>query len=57
MYMCKYVYLYVYLYVYVYVNVYVWNLDLVTTVPADGLAPNGARPSAGIVLTTDIAYA
>ena len=50
-----YVYLYVYLYMYVYV--YVWNLDLVTTVPADGLAPNGARPSAGIVLTTDIANA
>ena len=25
--------------------------NLVTTVPADGLAPGGARPSAGTVLT------
>ena len=28
--------------------------NLVITVPADGLAPNGARPSTGTVLTTEL---
>ena len=28
-----------------------WGMDLVITVPADALAPNGARPSAETVLT------
>ena len=28
------------------------ELNLVITVPSDGLAPNGARPSEGTVLTT-----
>ena len=31
--------------------VLIWDQYLVITVPADGLAPNGARPSAGTVLT------
>ena len=31
---------------------YIWDLDFVITVSADGLAPNGARPSAGTVLAT-----
>ena len=31
-----------------------WCLNFISTVPADGLAPNGARPSAGMVLTTNI---
>ena len=30
--------------------IYIWETNFVTTVPADGLAPNGARLSAGIVL-------
>ena len=33
-------------------DIYLLNLNLVITVPADGLAPKGARPSAGKVLTT-----
>ena len=28
-----------------------WNPNFVINVPADGLIPNGARPSAGTVLT------
>ena len=28
----------------------IWNLNLVITVPADGLAPHSARPSAGTML-------
>ena len=35
------------------VYVYIWYQNYVITVPADGLAPNGARPSAGIVLTAE----
>ena len=30
---------------------YVQGISLVITVPADGLAPNGARPSTGTVMT------
>ena len=30
------------------------NLNLVITVPADGLAPNGASPSAGTVITAKL---
>ena len=30
----------------------IWDRNLVITVPADVLAPNGARPSAGTVMTT-----
>ena len=30
------------------------DLNLVNTVPADGLAPIGARPSAGAVMTTKL---
>ena len=30
------------------------GLNLVITVPADGLAPNGARPTAGTVLITKL---
>ena len=32
----------------------VWDQNLVITVPADALAPNGARPSAVTVLTTKL---
>ena len=28
------------------------KIDLITTLPADGLAPNGATPSAGKVMIT-----
>ena len=31
--------------------IYVWHPKLASTAPADGLAPKGARPSAGTVLT------
>ena len=31
--------------------VYIQNQNLVITVPADGLAPDGARTSAGIVMS------
>ena len=34
--------------------VHTWGLDLVITVPADGLAPYGARPSAGTFMTTKL---
>ena len=33
-------------------SIYMWDPNLVSTVPADGLAPNGARPSAGTMLIT-----
>ena len=33
--------------------VYIRDPNMVITVPTDGLAPNGARPSAGTVLTTE----
>ena len=33
-------------------HIYIRDVNLVITVPADGLAPNGARPSAGKVLMT-----
>ena len=45
----------VYIYMYIYICVCVQNLNLVITVPADALAPNGARPSAGTVLTEKLA--
>ena len=35
-------------------TVYIQHLNLVITVPADVLAPNGARPSAGTVLTENL---
>ena len=35
-------------------SAHIQNSDLVITIPADGLAPNGARPSAGTVMTTKI---
>ena len=34
-------------------HICIQNLNLAITVPADGLAPNGARPSAGTVLTAN----
>ena len=34
--------------------VYISDLNLVITVPADGLAPKGARPSAGTVMTSKL---
>ena len=33
---------------------YLQDTNWLTTVPADGLAPNGARPSAGTALTTKL---
>ena len=33
---------------------YIQDMNVVITVPADGLAPNGARPSAGTMLTTKL---
>ena len=36
------------------VLLHIWDQILVITVPADGLAPNGARPSAGAVLTATL---
>ena len=35
-------------------SIYVWDQNLVIPVPEDALAPNGARPSAGTVLTTKL---
>ena len=32
----------------------IWDINFVITVPADGLAPNGARSSAGIVMITSL---
>ena len=32
----------------------IYDTSLVITVPADGLAPNGARPSAGTLVTTKL---
>ena len=32
-------------------SMYLWETNLVISVPADGLAPNGARPSADTVMT------
>ena len=37
-------------------QIYIWDMNLVITVPADVLAPNGARPSAGTVLTGDFNF-
>ena len=37
-------------------HVYIHNLNLVITVPADALAPKGARPSAGTMLTTQFFF-
>ena len=34
--------------------VFIRNLNFAITVSADGLAPNGARPSAGTVLATEL---
>ena len=34
--------------------VYIQEPKLIITVPADDLAPNGAKPSAGTVVTTDL---
>ena len=34
--------------------IHIWDLHFVTTMPADALAPDGARPSAGTLLTTKI---
>ena len=34
--------------------IYIQKPDFVITLPADGLAPNGARPSAGTVLTINL---
>ena len=34
--------------------IYIWDPNFVITVPADGLAPNGARPSAGTVMTVTL---
>ena len=34
------------------VPMFIHDQNLLITVPADGLAPNGARPSAGTVITT-----
>ena len=33
---------------------YIWDLILIITVPADALAPNGARPLAGTGMTTKL---
>ena len=35
-------------------HVYIWELNFVTTVPADVSAPNGARPSAGTMLNEEL---
>ena len=35
-------------------SIYTWDPSFVSIVPADGLAPNGARPSAGTVLITKL---
>ena len=32
----------------------IWDINFVITVPADDLAPNGARPSAGTVMITSL---
>ena len=37
-------------------DVHIWVHNLISTVPADILAPNGARTSAGTVLTMMISY-
>ena len=41
------------LYMYVYTYMYMWERNLIITMPADVLAPNGARPSAVTVLSTE----
>ena len=45
----QYIYI-IYIYTYIY---YIQDLNFVVTAPADGLAPNGARPSAGTVMNED----
>ena len=35
-------------------TIYVWDLNMVSIMPADGLAPNGARPSAGTLLSEQL---
>ena len=40
-------------YVYMYMCMYMWEQNFIITVPADVLAPNSARPSAGTMLNTE----
>ena len=37
-------------------NIRIRDWNVVITVPADGLAPLGARPSAGTVVTVEFSY-
>ena len=50
--MYVYVYVYLYVYVYVYAYVYVYDQTHVITVPADVLAPHGAKQSVDTIRTT-----
>ena len=38
------------------VYMYIWDLNLNSTVPADGIIPNDFKPSAGVVMTTNLMY-